>query len=126
MATFDFANELRPTNSIEIPEIGNFCLEAINEDDGLYYYLLVKTSLGTSSIMHYGPVVPDVNLIPSGYSTNFERQKFNDKKINLWISKWLNDKNKKITAAYIIDETKIFDNFRDLSSYMKNYSDEVY
>ena len=41
---FDFANELKATNFIDIDNIGNFALEAVNEDDGFYYYLLVKTS----------------------------------------------------------------------------------
>ena len=126
MASFDFANAWTPTNSIDIPEIGNFYLEGIDEENGLYYYLMIKTSLGTASIMWFGPIVPDVELLPSGYESKFERMSFNDKKVQNWISKWLNDKEKQITAAYVIDEDKFMKNFRNLEIYMKSYSDEVY
>ena len=104
MPIFDFANEWKPTNSIDIPDIGNFFLETIDEENMFYYYLMVKTCLGTSSILSYGPIVPDVELLPDKYSICFERIQFNDKKVMSWITKWLNDKNKKITAAYIVDE----------------------
>ena len=126
MATFDFANEWTPTNSVEIPDMGNFYLEAIDEENTEYYYLMVKTTLGTASIMWYGPLVPDVTLLPSGYEAKFERMPFNQEKIKGWISKWLNDRTKKITAAYIIDDQKFYQNFRDLQEYMLSYSDEVY
>ena len=126
MPVFYFANEWQPTNSIDIPDIGNFFLETIDEDNMFYYYLMVKTCLGTSSILSYGPIVPDVELLPDKYSICFERIQFNDKKVMTWITKWLNDRNKNITAAYIIDEDKFFNNYRDLKHYMKSYSDEVY
>lgn len=126
MTTFDFANTWTATNSIDIPEIGNFYLEAIDEKNGLYYYLMIKTSLGTASVMWFGPVVPDVELLPSGYTAKFERMPFNDKKVKNWINKWLNEREKQITAAYVIDEDKFMSSFRNLDVYMKSYCDEVY
>lgn len=123
---FDFANELKATNFIDIDNIGNFALEAINEDDGFYYYLLTKTTLGTSTIIHYGPVIPDINRLPDNYSINFERVKFNDKKIVMWINKWLNDKFRHITSAYIIDENQFKDNYKDVKEYIENYGDDIY
>ena len=126
MQTFDFANERKATNSIDIDNIGDFCLEAINEDDNYYFYLMVKTTLGVASVACYGPIVPDVELLPSGYTARFERFDFNDKKMSLWISKWLNDRSKNITAAYIVEEKDFKNNYRDLKDYIDSYSDEVY
>lgn len=126
MATIEFANEWKATNSIDIDELGNFYLEAINEDEGFYYYLMVKSTLGTSSIMWYGPIVPDVQLLPPGYSTHLERMQFNDKKMNLWLNKWINDRMKGITAAYLTDQKTFKESYRDLLTYMDSYSDEVY
>lgn len=123
---FDFANELKATNFIDIDNIGNFALEAINEEDGFYYYLLVKTALGAATIIHYGPIVPDVTRLPDNYSINFERLKFNDKKMALWINKWLNDKVKHITAAYIIEEAQFKGNYKDVKEYIENYGDDIY
>lgn len=126
MATFEFANEWRPTNSIDIPELGNFFLEAINEEETYYYYLSVRSSLGTSTIVWYGPVVPDVERLPAGYQIEFERFPFGDKKMIAWITKWLNDKVKKITGAYLIDQNKFKENYRDVMKYVTEYNDEVY
>ena len=126
MPIFDFAQELKATNSIDIDNIGNFYLEAINEDDGFCYYLSVKTTLGTSSILYYGPVVPDLDILPDNYSVIFQRLPFNDKKMFFWVNKWLNDHSRKITTATLIDENEFFTEYKDLKSYMEKYSDEVY
>lgn len=126
MATIEFANEWKATNSIDIDELGNFFLEAINEDESYYYYLMVKSTLGTSSIIWYGPVVPDVQLLPAGYSVHLERMQFNDKKMQMWLNKWLNDRAKNITAAFTTTQDVFKQNFRDLLSYMDSYSNEVY
>ena len=44
MPKFEFDNQYVPQNFIEIENIGNVCIEAINENDGLFYYLLIKNT----------------------------------------------------------------------------------
>ena len=126
MLNIEFNNQYVPQNFIEIESVGNVCLEAINEDDGLYYYLLIKTSLGTTSIFEYGPVIPDIDKLFDNYNISFIRQPFNEKKLNLFLKKWLNDKNKGITAAYVIDENKFLDNYKDICYVINEYGKEVY
>ena len=126
MLNIEFNNQYVPQNFIEIESVGNVCLEAINEDDGLYYYLLIKTSLGTTSIFEYGPVIPDIDKLFDNYNISFIRQPFNEKKLNLFLKKWLNDKNKEITAAYVIDENKFLDNYKDICYVINEYGKEVY
>ena len=81
MATIEFNNEYLPQSLIEIPDIGNFALEAYNEKQGYFFYLMIKTMLGTATIVSYGPVVPQVTLLPESYSVNFSRVPFKDRKI---------------------------------------------
>jgi hypothetical protein len=126
MAVFEFDNEFVPQNSIEIEETGNFALEAINEEEGFYFYLLIKTSLGTTTAVSYGPVVPDFTRIADGYKAELVRFSYKEEKLNKFISKWLNDREKHITAAKIINQEDAMNEFRDLKSYIENYSDEVY
>lgn len=126
MPNIKFDNQYVPQNEIDIENVGNVCIEAINENDGLFYYLLIKTSLGTSSIFEYGPVVPDINKLYDIYSVSFTRQPYNDKKLLLFISKWLNDRMKKITSAAIIDENTFLDNYKDICYTIKEYGTEVY
>lgn len=126
MTTIEFANEFVPQNLIDIAELGNFALEGINEKDGLYYYLLVKTSLGTSSIFSFGPVVPDVELLPENYSFTYQRTPFKDTKMKMIVTKWLNDFKRKISVANIISEDEFVNNIRDIKLYINMYGDEVY
>lgn len=126
MSSFDFDKVWSANNFVDIEDIGNFYLEGINEKDGLYYYLMMKTELGTTSIMSYGPIVPDVQLIPDGYICSLNKIQFNEKKIRLWISKWLNDRQKKITGANLLSEDDFYLNFKHLDSYMKSYNEQIY
>lgn len=126
MPNIKFDNQYVPQNEIDIENVGNVCIEAINENDGLFYYLLIKTSLGTSSIFEYGPIVPNIDKLYDIYSVSFTRQPYNDKKLLLFISKWLNDRMKKITSAAIIDENTFLDNYKDIAYTIKEYGTEVY
>lgn len=126
MPNIKFDNQYVPQNEIDIESVGNVCIEAANENDGLFYYLLIKTSLGTSSIFEYGPIVPDIDKIYDVYNVSFVREQYNDKKLLLFISKWLNDKTKKITYASVIDENKFLDNYKDICYIIKKYGKEIY
>ena len=126
MATIEFNNEYLPQSLIEIPDIGNFALEAYNEKQGYFFYLMIKTMLGTATIVSYGPVVPQVTLLPESYSVNFSRVPFKDRKIKSTIAKWLNDRDKGLTEAKIIDEKVFFDEFRDMKEYLENYGEDIY
>lgn len=126
MPTFEFDNQFVPQNLINIPDTGNFCLEAIDEKNGFYHYLMIKASLGTASIVSFGPVVPDVKLLPDSYSAYFVRMPFKEEKIKKFISSWLNDKNKHINTASIVDEKILLNEYRDLKEYIESYSEEIY
>lgn len=126
MPVIEFANEFVPQNSIDISDIGNFALEGINEKDGFYYYLLVKTSLGTSSIFSFGPVIPDVELLPENYTFSYQRTSCKDVKIKMLVSKWLNDYKRKITTANIITEDEFKNNIKDFKLYIDMCGNERY
>lgn len=126
MLRVEFNNQYVPQNILEIESVGNVCIEAINENDGLFYYLLIKTSLGTTSIFEYGPVIPDIDKLYDNYLVSFNRMQYNEKKLNMFIIKWLNDRMKKITTANIIEEKVFLDNYKDIAYTIENYGVEVY
>lgn len=123
-AHIEYNNQYVPQNLLDVEQLSSCAIEASN-DDGLFYYLIIKTSLGTSTIVTCGPVVPDVNLLPDGYSVTLNRMKYDDNKVESVVIKWLNDK-KKITDAKILPIEDAIAQIRDLGEYMQNYSDEVY
>lgn len=121
--TFEFNQQLMPQNLIDIDNIGEFALEGSN-DQGVFWYLVVRTLLGVTTIAECGPVVPDVILLPTGYSSSITRMEYKEKKLNTLITKWLNDFSKKLTDAHLIDVDSALDQFRDVGDYMRNYSED--
>jgi len=116
---FQFNNQLTPQNQIDIDNIGSFALEASN-DDGLYYYYLVKTVLGHSIIASCGPIIPDLDILPSGFSISLHKMNYNENRLFKVINSFLNDKEKKITSAYEISIEDAINRFRDLKDYLRN------
>lgn len=126
MLRVQFNNQYVPQNTLEIESVGNVCIEGIDMDNGLYYYLLIKTSMGTSSIFQYGPIVPDMEKSYNYYNVSYNKEQFNEKKLGMFISKWLNDKFRKISSARIIDEGSFLDNYIDIPYIINNYGEDVY
>lgn len=83
MKTINFNNQYVPQNSLEIESVGNVCIKAIN-DEGYYFYLLTKTTLGTTSMFEYGPVDGITDKLQSPYSILFQRISFNEKKLETY------------------------------------------
>ena len=118
---FEFDNQFVPQNVISIDRIDNFCLEAINETNLFYYYLMIKTEMGMSEIFTYGPIVPDIPEPLDFYSYSYQKIKYNDKKICSFIDKWLNDRMKGITTASIINVRTFLENTIDLNVQVSKY-----
>ena len=119
MATFEFNNQFVPQSLIDIENIGQFAIEA-NNDEGYYWYLIVSTLLGTVTIASAGPVVPDVALLPGGYACSFYTMEYKEPKLEKAINTWLNDKGKALTEARVVDIDVALDEFRDLSEYLRS------
>lgn len=119
-ATINFNKEMSSQNFIDLDSIGNVCIEAINEDSGFCYYLLIKTELGFSQIFSYGPVIPEINKLCNNYTVSYRKEKYNEKKLISFISKWLNDSFKGITCAYTLEEHKFLDYYVDLVQNINN------
>ena len=123
--TFEFNNQYVAQSLIDIDEIGVFAIEARN-DAGEYYYMVVRTLLGTVTMATCGPVVPDVALLPTGYSTYLTRMPYKEDKISNAINKWLNDTKKQLTVANLIDINDAIAQFRDIGDYLTNYGEELF
>lgn len=122
---FPFDQELQFMSELELGDIGNFAIEANNEE-GMFWYLIIRTSLGTCSIAQCGPVIPDVSLLPDGFSQSLFKVPYKEDKVGKWISSFLNDRSKKITKAVEISIDEAIEQFRNLKEYLENYSDGAY
>lgn len=122
---FEFDQELKAQNNIEIDDIGFFGLEASNSE-GYYYYLVIRSIMGTSIIATCGPVIPDLDALPSGFKMTLDKMPYKEDKLIKTISYFLNDKSKKITDAKVMEVNEAINEFRELKEYLLNFSEGSY
>lgn len=125
MYTFGFNGSTVYADELNINELGQVCLEAMDEDV-MCYYLIIRTSLGQSSILEYGPLVPDTTILPSQTEIKFQRIDFNDTKIKMIINNFLRPRNKgksKIVTVSEIDISDAIGRGINILEYMKDFGD---
>lgn len=122
---FEFNHQLMPQNVLEVAEVGEFAVEAWN-DQGYYWYLVVRTIMGTSIISVCGPVFPDIKLLPSGFNMSLEKIPYKEEKLARTINMFLNDHRKGITEARVIDVLDGISQFRELKEYLTTLSEETF
>ena len=116
----EYSSVFNPQNALEIKDIGHCAIEGVN-DDGLYFYLVIVTVRGYSTIATCGPVIPDITELPPGYTSELHNMKFNQTKIKAAVFKWLNSskpgKSKPISSAKIICIEEALSQFRNVGEY---------
>ena len=105
---------------LEIDDIGNFCIEAIDTDKYYVYYMCVYTKYGKTTIFKQGPFVLDSIKLPDSTSCSIISKEFSD----FWIIKELNkfllsQKGVKISQVNLIDRDELFNRCRNLVEEMK-------
>lgn len=116
---FDYDIEKIAIKELEVEDIGNVSLRCTNDLDECYV-LVIKTSLGISFVMQYGPYVPDLNTLPKNVDCNFSRFDFNEVRIKKTISQFINNPKSKIKDIEIVDSEEILDECVNICEYMKN------
>ena len=72
---------------LDIEDIGNVAIEASRDD--YYSYLVIRTSMGSTLIMEYGRIVPDIDKLPPHVSCSFDRIDYKEVAIIKRIEKFL-------------------------------------
>lgn len=122
---FEFNNQYVPQSLIEVDEIGEFALEARN-DDGYYWYLIIKTFYGTAVIATCGPVIPDLSAIPAGYTAFLDKIPYKEDKLEKIISRFLNDPKKALTKAEEISIDEAKKQFKEIYPYLENFDGDSF
>ena len=114
---FDYMARVVVDDSIDIDDIGNCCVQA-NNDRGQTFYLLIKTKLGWTEIVEYGPIEIDKVELPYKVYYSYVKQEYNERKIASRIDKFLNDSSAGITQAMLIDEDEARIHIRSMVEYV--------
>lgn len=115
---FDYFKQTMSMASLEVEDIGNVCIEA-NTDLGECFYLIIKTTMGTTNIVTYGPIVPGIDILEKECSCSFKRMDFNEGKIIGVIKNFLNQPKKLITQAQIVELEKVCENCINIIDYIR-------
>ena len=110
---FEYVYVKQSMDSLDIDDIGNCYLETCN-DTGECFYLAIRTSLGFSRVVEYGPYADGIRL-PS-VSAVFNQFEYNEKKLNKIIYLFLNNPGRQITQARELTEEE----YRDIITHLLN------
>lgn len=117
---FNFDKEVNFNNSIEIEDIGNFCIKCTN-DNLQEWYLVCSTLHGKSYIFQFGPITPDIEELDS-FNVSFYSVDFTKPTLKKIIDQLINDKYKCIKYVDNINITDLNEAYIEPYTYfIKNY-----
>ena len=124
-ATIEFNSQLLPQSVVEIEELGDFGLKTSN-DEGYFYYIAARCFQGIAVIATCGPIIPDVTLLPSGFSMSLTKVPFREDKMTKFLNLFLNDKHRLLTEARLISFEEAIQQFKELKEYLVNLSEDTF
>lgn len=110
---FNYLRRIVQDASIEIDNIKECSIIAYN-DIAEEFYLMISTDLGVTQILSQGPVSLSAPIYAKCEYLSFQTDA---KKIQTYISKWLNDKDKAITQAEEIDREELKEKLVNIADY---------
>lgn len=126
--TFDYMQRIVVDAQLDVENIGE-CVILGRNDLGDEYYLIVRTELGFTELIQYGPACPEIQILPFNISMNYSRFEFSQGKIERAIDKFLNDPKKLISQAEVTTfgalRSNIQDSLNRIFPAIDNYEDEL-
>ena len=89
--TFNYNGEVLWSDSITLESLGNVSLEARDSFDR-NYYLIARTSIGETTVLEFGPVYPEEEVLPPNYSIFYDKFECSDNAMIKRITKFLGPK----------------------------------
>lgn len=100
--TFEYLQRVVVDAQLDVDNIGE-CVLLGRNDLGEEFYLIVRTDMGWTEQINFGPVTPDVDILPFNINLTYARFEFNQTKLMRAIDKFLNDPKKMITQADVVE-----------------------
>lgn len=116
---FEFAVQRTFNESIDIADIGNTALRCTNTKlDN--YYIIVKTIMGKTSILKFGPVCPDLEVLLNDFSVSYKKFDYKENIICKEIDKFINDFKKEINSVEEITDYEAWQDFPAIQQWFEN------
>lgn len=104
--TFEYLQRIIVDAQLDVDNIGE-CVLLGRNDLGEEFYLIIRTDMGWTEQINFGPVTPEVDILPFNINLTYARFEFNQAKLMRAIDKFLNDPKKMITQADVIEVDSI-------------------
>jgi hypothetical protein len=116
---FEFDQQPVFMQNIDIEDIGNVALRCSNTKlrD---YYIIIKTYLGKTALISYGPVVSDVNALIDNMSLTFKKFDYKELTIEREIEKFINDGRSMINHVEIVQELEALAHLPSAESFINS------
>jgi rhamnose utilization protein RhaD (predicted bifunctional aldolase and dehydrogenase) len=116
---FEFSIQKTFNQSIDVVDMGNTALRCISKlkDE---YYLITKTILGKTSIIKFGPVCPDIDVLINDFSVSYKKVDYKEAVIYKEIDKFINDYKKDIETVEEITEFEAWQAFPAIQQLFEN------
>lgn len=102
--TFEYLKTVQAMDSIDIVDIGNTCINAIN-DEAEEWYLLITTKNGWTNVTTFGPLKVDSDdPMMNSFSYSYFERDFDEKKLYKTINDFINNPRHNITQVFEVDK----------------------
>lgn len=114
MASYDYYVVPQASASLELSDPGN-CAILANTDIAQFYCMIIKTDLGWTEVIKFGPVFLDMDELPKSVTYTYDRFEFSQHRIDKAIDNFLNPRGALITQAMEVSKEEAKSIIRDLA-----------
>lgn len=116
---FEYSIQKTFNESIDVVDIGNTALRCIgNQLDE--YYMILKTIMGKVSIIKFGPIMPDLDVLLNDFEMSYKKIDYKENLISKEVNKFINDFKKEITQVEEITEYEAWQAFPEIQQWFEN------
>ena len=116
---FEYLVQKTFNESIDVVDIGNTALRCHGAKLD-FYYIILKTVMGKTSILKFGPVMPDIDILFNDFTVSYKKIDYKENLIEKEVDKFINDYKKEITLVEEITEYEAWQDFPDIHNQFNN------
>lgn len=116
---FEYSVKKTFNETIDVVDIGNTALRCHGAKLD-FYYIILKTIMGKTSILKFGPVMPDIDILFDDFSVSYKKIDYKETAISKEVDKFINDYKKEITLVEEITEYEAWQDFPAIQQLFEN------
>ena len=116
---FEYSVQKTFNETIDVVDIGNTALRCQGKKLD-FYYIILKTVMGKTSILKFGPVTPDIDMLFTDFTVSYKKIDYKENLIEKEVDKFINDYKKDISLVEEITEYEAWQDFPAIQQCFEN------